>query len=941
MYFRVLNLIFIFLFISDFYSQTNDLFILNKIPLKSHFNSEHYKGGIQNWSFDQDANGILYVANNKGLLEFDGNEWKKYKVPLSTKVRGVKVGRENRVFVGGQNQIGYFENTKKGFEFTSLIDNLEPNSKSIAEIWKIIEINGSIFFNTESKLLVYNGSEIRELNSPGFLQASFKHRNKLIVQIYEKGLFEFVDSDFQHISGTQLLPEIVGILENVNDDIYFSRNGIIFKSNQLNTPFIDYSIKFGSINSAIKLSNGDFAIGTQNNGLFILNPNLTIKKHFTKNNGISDRTVKSIYEDNFNNLWVALNNGIDYLKISLPFSLINEEVGVEGSGYAVHNFKNKIYLGTNNGVFTQNLYSELTYPSKYIFFKGSEGQVWNFSQIDDELFLNHNKGAFKINDNSLEKFHDIGSWKFKKTNDPNIILGGDYQGIRSFKKINGKWNRSGEIPNLNESSRILEFENDSTLWMTHGYKGAYRLHLDSNLQLKKTIQHFGKHSGFPSNILISSYILNGKLVFTSEQGIYDFNPKTLKFSSNTFFDKMLGKDHVSKLVTDENNSIFYIQNQKFGVLKEKSYGKFQKDTSVFKHINKFINDDLQNITIINKQNILVGAKEGFIHYNPLKEHYINKDFSVILRSIEVSKSTNPKKIIKHFSFTKELELNADQNIKINYASPYFDGYENITYSYKLSPLDNNWSKWSSMNEKDYNHLPYGKYTFKVKAKNLYGNESKISSISFEVLAPWYATKVAKLIYFVIGLSTFILIPLVQRKKYKTEKLIITKEKEKELKIKDDEIDKLHTEKLQTELDLKNDQLTSITMQLLKNKEFIQNVKEKISNSINKGGSTQGLKHIIKSIDQELSDEDYWNKFAYHFDQVHGNYLKKLSNNNIRLSPREIKLAAFLRMNMSSKEISKFLNITTRGVELARYRLRKKLKLNRDQNLVEYLIDLDK
>ena len=189
MYFRVLNLIFIFLFISDFYSQTNDLFIFNKIPLKSHFNSEHYKGGIQNWSFDQDANGILYVANNKGLLEFDGNEWKKYKVPLSTKVRGVKVGRENRVFVGGQNQIGYFENTKKGFEFTSLIDNLEPNSKSIAEIWKIIEINGSIFFNTESKLLVYNGSEIRELNSPGFLQASFKHRNKLIVQIYEKGLF--------------------------------------------------------------------------------------------------------------------------------------------------------------------------------------------------------------------------------------------------------------------------------------------------------------------------------------------------------------------------------------------------------------------------------------------------------------------------------------------------------------------------------------------------------------------------------------------------------------------------------------------------------------------------------------------------------------------------------------------------------------------------------
>ena len=67
---------------------------------------------------------------------------------------------------------------------------------------------------------------------------------------------------------------------------------------------------------------------------------------------------------------------------------------------------------------------------------------------------------------------------------------------------------------------------------------------------------------------------------------------------------------------------------------------------------------------------------------------------------------------------------------------------------------------------------------------------------------------------------------------------------------------------------------------------------------------------------------------------------KLSENNLKLSPREIKLAAFLRMNMSSKEISKMLNITSRGVELARYRLRKKLKLERDQNLVEYLIELD-
>ena len=168
-------------------------------------------------------------------------------------------------------------------------------------------------------------------------------KNKLIAQFYKKGLFEFVNGAFKAIPETTLLPEIVGIVESDDEDFYFSRMGAIFKSGKLNKPFKDYSKEFGSINTIIKLNNEGYAVGTQNNGLIILNSNFTIKHRFTKNNGLSGRTVKSVYEDGFHNLWVALNNGIDYLKMSLPFSLINEEVAIEGTGYAAHRFKDKIY----------------------------------------------------------------------------------------------------------------------------------------------------------------------------------------------------------------------------------------------------------------------------------------------------------------------------------------------------------------------------------------------------------------------------------------------------------------------------------------------------------------------------------------------------------------------------------------------------------------------
>ena len=192
-------------------------------------------------------------------------------------------------------------------------------------------------------------------------------------------------------------------------------------------------------------------------------------------------------------------------------------------------------------------------------------------------------------------------------------------------------------------------------------------------------------------------MLSGKLIFTSEHGIFDFNADSLKFSPNLFFDKMLGKTHVSQLVSNEDNSIYYIQDQELGVLKEQSYGEFQKETQVFKHINKFINDDLQSISILDDQNILVGAKEGFIHYNPLKDHHITKDFSVLVRSIEITKSEDSTTTITP-SLEKSLELGSKQNLKISYVSPYFDGFEDLQYSYKLTPLDEDWSKWSPLNE---------------------------------------------------------------------------------------------------------------------------------------------------------------------------------------------------------------------------------------------------
>lgn len=912
---------------------------LNGIPLRTHFSSENYQGANESWDFVQSKNGLLYVANNKGLLEFDGNKWKKYSIPDATKIRTTLIDRNGVIYVGGQNQLGYFIDKGSGLEFNSLRKELKKAKIEISEIWKIFEFENKIYFNTEDKLIAFSSSGFEAIDSPGFLINSFMVEGRLICQFYNLGLYEFKNKNYYEIPETKLLPRLITIFAKNDGYNFFTESGDVYEYNKTGIKFKSKILNPSTINEVKRLKNGDYAVGTQNNGLLILQSDFSIKLHLTKNRGITSRTVRSIYEDNFNNLWVALNNGIDYLKMNLPFRLINEELGVEGTGYDAHYFNELVYLGTNNGLFLENKTTDFSKDKPFQFIPESEGQVYSFSEIDNSLILNHHKGAFKIVGKKLDKFHDIGSWAFVETKLPNLILGGDYKGIKYFEKTNESWKNTKDIQGLTESSRVLVFENDSVLWMSHGYRGVYRIVLDENLQIKDEIKHFDQRHGFPSNILITSYNINGKMVFTSEDGIFNFNPSSSTFSSNTFFDEMLGKDHINYLVSDGKNSIYFIQNQKFGVIKEEKFGNFNKNTNAFEHINRYISDDLQHISIIDKKNILITAKEGFVLYDPSKKHTINEDFSTIIRSIKKLKNEDSTYVYVPVS-SKKLTIKKNESIKIEYASPYYDGFEDLKYSYRLHPLDEKWSKWSAITEKSYDHLPFGNYTFEVKAINIYGIESQISSLPFQISTPWYATWMARTGYFTIFFMTFILIYILQKRRYKVETSIITEQKEKELQVKDEEIDKLNNEKLQTELNLKNDQLTSITMQLITNKEFIQKFQDKISNTIDQGGSSQELKRIINTIDKEFTDEDYWEKFAYHFDQVHGNYLEKLSNKNIKLSPREIKLAAFLRMNMSSKEIAKILNITTRGVELARYRLRQKLNLPREQNLVEYLIKLD-
>jgi DNA-binding CsgD family transcriptional regulator len=274
----------------------------------------------------------------------------------------------------------------------------------------------------------------------------------------------------------------------------------------------------------------------------------------------------------------------------------------------------------------------------------------------------------------------------------------------------------------------------------------------------------------------------------------------------------------------------------------------------------------------------------------------------------------------------------------------------VKYSIMLNGFDKQWSAWSKKTEKDYTNLSAGKYTFRVKSMNNRGIESGVKNYSFTILPPWYGTVWAMLIYIAAfaGLNYLFFIWLrnlyrKQEKKHEEEQKRLQYLFHLELEKSEKEIVKLKNEKLEAAIEHKNRELASTAMHLVQKGDLLSNFREQLMRCIKKEIAGEGMpeefKKMLRILNEEKKMDKDWEQFAIHFDGVQGDFLKILKQQYPSLSPNEQKLCAYLRMNLSTKEIAQLENISVRGVEISRYRLRKKLNIQKETNLPDFLLAL--
>lgn len=927
------------------------------VPYVQNYPKSLYQAGNQNWAETRDADGVMYFANSEGLLAYDGQNWQLHRMPNGLIVRAVAADGKGKIYTGAFGEIGYWSKSASGvFKYTSLAHLISAKYRLNEEVWKIYVSDKQVVFQSFGVIYIYRDGKVSTIKTKPYLFL-FKAGSRFIVEQLNVGLFEIKGNKLDFIKGSEILKTGVLTILPFGDGRYLigtSKNGLYLYDGQTITPWktqADDFLQRYQLNNGVAIPGNYFAFGSILNGIIIIDRAGNVVQHINKSSGLQNNTVLSLYLDNEQNLWAGLDNGIDRIEIISPLYFYFDKSGKFGTVYSsiIHN--NKIYLGTNQGLY----YSDWV-PNKNQLFQsfdfklipGSQGQVWDLSLVDGQLLCGHNDGTFIVTGAQIKQIStENGGWMVKKLN-ANQLIQGTYTGLAVYKKLpDGQWTFDYKISNFIVPARYVEPDGKGQIWVSHAYKGIYRVKLSVDGRRAAAIKYYDQKNGLPGSYNIGVFNLDNRVVFSTNNGFYVYDDISDHFYKYDQLNKKLGSFASANKVIPANGSKYWFIDRGRAALGDLAVtGNLNLDSTRFSILNGRMVKYYENISRISPSLYLISIDDGFAIFNDQPEKAVKEAAvpKVLIRRVE-----NFTDKIRNITDWNNIEIAYRRNnIRIRYVLPVFHQAK-VEYQYNLKGYSGNWSEWSAQTQREFTGLRQGDYRFEVRAR-VNGRVTDATTLNFTILPPWYLTKTAFLIYILLVVAGYYAVRRYYRFKLqihnKRMQQKLQREKEEFLKreaeANEQRLFKLKNEQLQADLDRKGRELTNSAMNIVYKNELLQRILDEIAELKDANGKTlpaEQLRKIQKVVDEGKSDERDWVLFENSFNETHENFFKKLKAQHPDLVPNDLKLCAYLRMNMNSKEMASLLNISLRGIEIRRYRLRKKLGLEHDKNLVEFLMEV--
>jgi DNA-binding CsgD family transcriptional regulator len=923
------------------------------IPPVYNYTTDLYNAGDQNWAIAQGRNGIIYFGNNNGLLSYDGVNWEMHHLPNNLSVKSIYIDSNNnyeRIYVGSFEEFGYFEsNETNQLIYHSLRRNIKDHQFHNDEIWNIYPFGGKLYFQTFATIFVYDGAEIRVQKPYPAVLYFFPVGEKMFAQLIGGGFSLFDGENFYPVFTRDRLnnDNAIAMLPYGEDWLLVtSKNGLYRfseKENTLTPWHISGSSELlqSSINRAI-VSGDTYIFGTLNSGIFAIDKDGKQLWHIHRDNGLNNNTVLALFRDRDQTVWAALDNGLSNIRTHSPLSFFEPADSQIGPVEDILFHDNRLYLATNQGIFS---FSDT--DGKLTPVPGLDIQSWFIKSFGNQIFVGHNLGTSLLKDMHeipVQEAHTGGlDMKQATINGRDILLESTYTSLLVYVRDNsGNWTFSHPVEGFSDLIKNLEIDYAGNIWAGHMYKGVYRLKLDSGF--KKVIE-MESYLSFDST-QVSTYRpikvmkLRGRIVFADGDRFFTYDDIEHKIIPFGLLNNDLPGFADTHRIIPLNDTLFWFIRHKEYLLVEYRDSKYViKDRIPYSILNNPPNAGRANLLVTNGNNSFFCMNGGIGKYS-LSEGQPEAERELQTASITFHNRNNDQLFYLDPS-RKGILAYQSNNIVFRFRYPEFSKKIFQVESY-LQGYDNRWSNTDGTRSAAYYNLPAGDYILYARIKDSSGKVLSTINYSFRIKNPWYKTWWAYLIYSLIigSLVAFLIKRHIRKVVRKKQKLFEEQENRRlaQIERQEKEIATLQNEKLEAELIHKGKELASAAMMLINHSEFLKNLRENVQSLILAGkiNRTEG-NEFLTMIGKNLPEEDEWSLFQNNFDLIHENFFRNLKKRYPALTPTDLKLCSLLRLNYSSKEIAEMLNISIRGVEAARYRLRKKLNLSETDNLVEFMI----
>lgn len=919
----------------------------------SNYNIDEKRAGNQNWDIASDQAQRIFVANNSGLLILENTNLSFHELPEPTIFRSVAY-INNLIYTGSFEDFGYWQKNQDGeLQYQSLVSKLDNPDMSNDEIWKIVEYQGKVYFHSFGTIYSYNpdSEKVYRIESPGSMMFLHRVGDQVYTQRIQGSLYLLNDNSFTAIPGSHFLQdeEVKSVIQLAEKTILIatSKGVYIYDGKDFKVWEAEnrQEVVRNNINAVVKTED-KIVIGTILNGLYIYDLNFNLLKNINTENGLQNNTILSLAVDPFDNLWVGMDKGLDYIAFNTPINAYRNELDDIGSVYAGALFNGELYIGTNQGIYWFKRDENGSFYDKTLIAE-SQGQVWFIKEFDGVLYAGLNDGTYALQNKKLRKVSDVhGGYtlKYYPANNRDLLLQSTYSDLVVYEKSAGIWEEAYTLSGFQTPARFLEFDHLGNIWLGHTVKGIYQLQPNIQFNNIDRVREIGTEEGLPKSTN-HVFKLDNRIMTSYKDTLYQWDTIDERFVPFNEFDGFFTEKGPIK-------NILPAGDQKYWVIKELEVNLFEVHFNSIRLLYRmlpemygfYLVEGYENIVPLNENLYLLCLDDGFaiLNLNLLNRENHPKP-SVLIQSAKAINNTRTGSFINALDSPDEHLPFRYNTLLINWTTTQVVGNKTF-FQFRLNGIDNEWSEWTTETQTNYQRLPSGDYTFEVRSIGADGLLTETAQFSFTINQPWYFSTGAFILYFILiaslGFTTRLYFSRKNWKSLRKELEQKHKSMQHDREQAEREIIKLTNEKLQSEIEYKSSQLASNTMAMMRKNNLLNSIKDELEKQKEELGDQLPDKYFKKMttlIEDEIEDEHEWEVFEQLYNEAHDNFFKRLKETYPQLTPSDLRLCAYLRMNLSSKEIAPLLNISVRGVEERRYRLRKRLDLSTDTNLTELIM----